>query len=310
MTYPNLIIAGAPKCGTSSLFRWVADHPLACGSSVKETFYLMDEDHPLRRPESNYHEHGLAGYRRFFAHCPAGSSVIFEATTHYIYQQTALEALSRLDPLPQIVFVLREPSERVYSSYQYTRNNLANLNREISFSRFVEMVRGDNDGGALLDAHARASAYVLKNDIKYSRYVEYIAPWVERFGRERVHVLLFEEMKRDPRAFMRQFAGRVGLAPDFYDTYTFPVKNETLNIKRQRLHRRARAFEGLLPAGALKEFVKGAYLKMQAGRGRGRELSADDKRTLDELEREFRPFNQRLAEELNLDLSSWGRRNG
>jgi hypothetical protein len=309
MVYPNLIIAGAPKCGTSSLFRWLADHPQACGSSVKETFYLMDEGHPLLRPEANYHEHGLAGYQRFFAHCPSDSPVIFEATTHYIYQQTALEVLSRFDPLPQIVFVLRKPSARVYSSYQYTRNNLANLDKEISFSRFVEMVRGDADG-ALLDAHARASAYVLKNDIRYSRYIEYIAPWVERFGRERVHVLLFEEMKRDPRAFMRHLAAMSGLSPGFYDAYNFPVRNETLNIERQRLHRRARAFEGLLPAGALRDFFKGVYFKLQAGGGRGRELSAEDNLALAELEREFHPFNQRLAQELNLDLSCWGRQNG
>jgi hypothetical protein len=49
MSLPNLVIAGAPKCGTSSLFYWLADHPQACGSTVKETFYLMDEEHPLRR---------------------------------------------------------------------------------------------------------------------------------------------------------------------------------------------------------------------------------------------------------------------
>jgi hypothetical protein len=66
MPLPNLIIGGAPKCGTSSLFQWLADHPEVCGSRVKEIFYLMDRDHPLLKAESNFHNHGLCGYESYF----------------------------------------------------------------------------------------------------------------------------------------------------------------------------------------------------------------------------------------------------
>ena len=44
MTFPNLVIAGAPRCGTSSLFRWLADHPNVCTSAATETRYLLDAD--------------------------------------------------------------------------------------------------------------------------------------------------------------------------------------------------------------------------------------------------------------------------
>lgn len=302
MTLPNLVVAGAPKCGTSSLFRWLADHPDACGSTPKETFYLMDEGHPLLRRGSNFHTRGIEGYAEFFDGCGGESRVVFEATTHYIYQRTALEALSGLKTEPRIVFLLRKPSERVYSSFRYSQNNLANVRRDLTFARFVELSK--NGGGAELEEAAGASAFVLRNDIAFSRYVEYLTRWVERFGRERVHVLLFEDLKSNPRAFMKEFAARVRLDASFYDSYGFPLKNETFGVRYPSLHKGVRKLNELVPAGGLKGALKRVYVKAQSG-GTENGKSAEDARALEELEREFRPFNRRLADELGLNLSAW-----
>lgn len=307
MTFPNLIIAGAPKCGTSSLFKWLADHPEACGSTVKETFYLMDEGHPLLRKHSNFHRHGLEGYRAHFnRNGSAACRILFEATTHYLYQRTALDVLSSLPVPPQIVFVLRKPSERVYSSFQYSKNNLANVRRDLSFSRFVEEAQRD-PASPLITECAGESAYVLRNDIGYSRYIEYISAWITRFGRQRVHVLLFEELKKEPRAFMRDLAQRLGIDPAFYDGYDFPRKNETIHVRHPALHRSARRLNELFArAGGegLKSVMKNVYLKAQSDRSR-QGKTAEDRQTIAELDRGFQPYNQRLADELGLDLSAW-----
>ena len=303
MTLPNLVVAGAPKCGTSSLYRWLADHPRACGSKVKETFYLMDEGHPLLRRGSNFHTRGLEGYADFFGDCNGDARVVFEATTHYMYQRTAIEVLSKLPTRPQVVFMLRKPSERVYSSFRYSQNNLANVRANLTFARFVELSKESGSGAALEDA-AGASAFVLRNDISFSRYVEYVSPWVERFGRERVHVLLFEDLKENPRAFMKDFAARVRLDPSFYDAYDFPLKNETFGVRYPSLHRGVRKLNELVPGAGLKGALKKVYVRAQSGRSDNGK-TAEDARALEELEREFRPFNQRLADELGLNLSAW-----
>ncbi len=303
MTLPNLVIAGAPKCGTSSLFNWLAGHPEACGSSVKETFYLMDEGHPLRRPNLNYQQHGLAGYEAYFKDCSPGHRVMFEATTHYLYQQTALRVLSQLKPLPQIVFLLRKPSARVYSSFQYSKNNLANVGRDVSFARFISEVRSTPDS-RLLDEYGGESAYVLKRDIAYSRYVDYISQWTERFGRRHITVLLFEDLKRDPRRFMQRLASRLGIDPAFYESYEFAVKNETVSIRNPSLHRKARKLHAVIPGGRVKKILKGAYLKAQS-QGSGNGATPEDRESLKQLDRDFAPFNQKLAQELGLDLSAW-----
>jgi hypothetical protein len=303
MSIPNLIIAGAPKCGTSSLFSWLADHPQACGSTVKETFYLMDEGHPLRRKDSNYHQHGLDGYRACFGNCSQQHRIIFEATTHYLYQQTALDVLSKLDPMPQIVVLLRKPSERVYSSFQYSKNNLANVRRELTFTRFVDELQKTPDS-ALIGEYARESAYVLKNDLRYSRYIEYLSLWVARFGSERVKVFLFEEMKKDPRVFMQNFARRVGIDPSFYDDYHFQARNETVGLSYLTLHRGARKLNRAIPRGNLRNALKTIYLKAQSSKTENG-ITSEDRQSLAELEKQFQPFNQRLAVEFGLDLSAW-----
>jgi hypothetical protein len=309
LTLPNLVVAGAPKCGTSSLYRWLADHPRACGSTPKETFYLMDEGHPLLRRGSNFHARGLEGYAEFFVDCKADARVRFEATTHYIYQRTALEALSQLPTRPRIVFLLRKPSERVYSSFRYSQNNLANVRRDLTFARFVELSKAN---GSVADADwdelAGASAYVLRNDVRYSRYVEHVGLWVERFGRGRVDVLLFEDMKSNPSAFMKKFAARVGVDASFYDSYDFPVKNETFGVRYPSLHRGVRRLNELVPAAGLKDALKKVYVRAQSGgnaNGKSTGKSQEDARALEELERDFRPFNRRLADALGIDLSAW-----
>ena len=91
---PNVVIAGAPKCGTTSLFAWLADHPDVCGSNVKEARYFLDPDDPLFDEISNFRDHGLAGYEAYFTDCEERKAqVVLEATPVYLYQQTAPEGL-------------------------------------------------------------------------------------------------------------------------------------------------------------------------------------------------------------------------
>lgn len=303
MSLPNVVIVGAPKCGTSSIFTWLTDHPEVCGARVKETFYLMDSGHPKLKQDSNFHDHGLDGYKNYFDHCQ-GHKIVVEATTHYIYQQTSLEVLSSLTPTPHIIFVLRKPSERIYSSFQYTQNNLANLDKDITFSEFIAMIRNGSIKALSTHFTSPTNAYVLTRDIKYSQYIDYILLWLTQFDQEYIHIFLFEVMKKNPYAFMYDLATRIGLEPSFYQTYDFTKKNETFYIRNQPLYRQARKVARLIPQNLIKHFLKRAYLKVQA-KPAGVQRTLEDQTTLMALDHYFQPFNQRLAHELDVDISIW-----
>jgi hypothetical protein len=305
MPLPNLIIGGAPKCGTSSLFKWLADHPEVCGSSVKETFYLMDKDNPLLNKKSNFHENGLLGYEAKFNNCHKRSKIIFESTTHYMYQNTARYVLSTLMTFPKVIFVLRKPSERIYSSYQYTRNNIANFKKDMSFTEFVYMIKSGATERLSRNSFSPASAFVLKHDIEYSQYINYIRPWVASLGRERVHVFLFEEMRQSPHDFMDRLSRCIGIDAAFYTKYDFTSRNETYQITYKGLHRKARRFARYFPREGVGRALRNIYFHLQDDCRKKVVKSREDCEVLAMLEREFEPFNKCLVEEISLDLSLW-----
>lgn len=300
MTLPNLVIAGAPKCGTTSLFAWLAAHPAVCGSSVKETRYLLDRGDLNFQAASNYHDHGLAGYEPYFADCSGASAkIVLEATPDYLYHQTALEVLSGLEPRPQILFMLRKPAERVYSYYQFARGDRAIIDAGITFPRFVEMARAGDSYLARRGTTAEALAH--------SRYVDYIEKWLARFPSSEVHLLLFEDLKRDPRSFMRGVAERFGISAEFYDDYAFHRKNPSYRVRWHRLHRFRRELGRLLPPGprrVLKTATQPLYSRVNVLRG-GQARSDDDQAVLEELDAEFALHNERLARATGIDLAAW-----
>ncbi|MGZ0186475.1 MAG: sulfotransferase domain-containing protein, partial [Alphaproteobacteria bacterium] len=144
MALPNLIIAGAPKCGTSSLFQWIADHPDAEGSLVKETCYFADAESHVFDPTSNFAAAGLAGYERFFPVSKPKARIRLEATPTYIYQNSAFQHLPDIKTRPRFLFVLREPSQQILSTYRYFKNNWTFLKAGDGFADFIEMVNSND----------------------------------------------------------------------------------------------------------------------------------------------------------------------
>ena len=62
---PNVILGGAPKCGTSSLYFWLAAHPDCFGSPKKETFFFADAVNRFN-VSANSHNHPVEAYQSFF----------------------------------------------------------------------------------------------------------------------------------------------------------------------------------------------------------------------------------------------------
>ena len=102
---PNAIVAGAPKCGTSSLYFWLSAHPGVCPSPVKETFFFADDVNRFNR-EANILEHDLTAYGRYFEKC-THAAIRLEATAPYIYYEKALAHIPGLVSQPKVLFVLR-----------------------------------------------------------------------------------------------------------------------------------------------------------------------------------------------------------
>ena len=302
---PNVVIAGAQKSGTTSLFHWLADHPDVCGSNVKEARYLMDPDTFFFKKASNFRDHGFEGYEAYFRHCEGSSpTVVLEGTPTYLYQRTAPEVLSQLDPVPDVIFVFRNPSERAYSHFRYFKDTKARIARGVSFRQFVTLALEEDP--VLTKMTTEGASRIIAN----SRYADYVPLWFERFPRDRLHFFLFEDMTRDQRSFVRGIAERVGLRADFFETYEFKKWNESFRIKHPRVHGIRRELGRHLPAGVrdrLKSATAPAYARLNVETGRSRRTQ-DELDVIGELDEYFEPLNERLAELTDLDLTAWRER--
>jgi hypothetical protein len=292
---PTLIIAGAPKSGTSSLFRWLSDHPEVLGSTVKETCYFCDPGSHVFNRANNYLRSGLEGYARFFVPNGTIPRLVVEATPSYMYSALALRELPRLPSKPHFVFMLREPVAQIRSLFRYFQSNWTWIPARTSFAQFIAEVRS---GRARFGGNELA-----ENAIANAEYAPLLSRWREAVGDGRIHVFLFEEAFTDQRAFMRRVAEKFGIDPGFYLGYDFPAENQTYSVRSKMIQKLNVAVRSLIPRGVIYETTRSIYRSLNTRRDRpDTPLDAVIEASLRD---QFFESNGRLEREFDLNLHCW-----
>ena len=125
-----LIIGGATKAGTTSLYFYLADHPEICASNLKETRFFLDAEYPL--PAKYRLEDGLDKYEKYFNHCQK-QSLRLEATPDYLYSPDTPQKIKHSLPNVKMFFILREPIDRLTSWYRFAKVNNSSIARTRNF---------------------------------------------------------------------------------------------------------------------------------------------------------------------------------
>lgn len=173
---PNFVIIGAMRSGTSSLAGYLASHPDLFMAPRKELHFF-----------NRHYDDGLDWYRDRFSDA-TGEKAVGEATPTYIYDRTSIDRMAKDLPETKIVAILREPVSRAYSHYWFNRSRgYESLSFEDALQQEAE--RLDTDDPL---TKARFS-YVDRG--WYADQLEYVAT---RFPVDKTHVLLVEDLKRDP----------------------------------------------------------------------------------------------------------------
>ncbi len=276
---PNAIIAGAPKCGTSSLYFWLSAHPEVKASMVKETFFFADEVNRFNR-NANIIEHSLQEYSSYFlSKKPNQEKIRLEATAPYIYFENALNHIPKLPSNPKVIFVLREPSARLYSQYRFERFR----------TKRIQMT---------WEEYSKSDKLKLHGDYEF-----YLNKWVESIGKDRIYVCTFESLVSDPKECIRDMSSFLGIDSIFYDNYDFIQHNETVAIKNKFIHRLGLILQRYVPHG-IQEKILPFYLRINSGKMPSKDPS--DKEILKSVKSDYQDSILRLKELFpNLNLESW-----
>lgn len=103
---PNYFIAGAPKCGTTSLATWLSKHPNCYLPSIKEPHFF-----------SNFklNDMSLEQYENLFSDAQSHHYVLIDASTSYFSKEKALQNLLRYNPAAKFILMFRNPIEISYA---------------------------------------------------------------------------------------------------------------------------------------------------------------------------------------------------
>ena len=220
MTLPNLLIAGVPKAGTSSLFSYLVQHPDVCGATRKEVGFFTPD-----APD------GMAGslehYASFFP-C-TGAAYTTEATPRYVYGgRTLIAAIQRSLPAVRILLILREPFERLWSAYTFQRS-LGHIGNE-SFESYVERCERARQEHPDIRAQGHHKGFSI------GMYGEHVPPWLQAFG-PRTRVVFFDDLRSDPAGLMRGVIGWLGLDRAGLRHVSFNRTNPTVHPRSVALAR-------------------------------------------------------------------------
>ena len=248
-------------------------------------------------PVNNFACDGLAGYERLFPVQNPAAKVRLEATPTYIYQSTALSELPDLETRPKFIFILREPSRQILSTYRYFSNNWDYLKADVPFADFIAMAATEDE--------RLANNELLQHAFRNVRYAERLEPWRARIGVERMRVLLLEDLQARRDETMGEIAQWLDLDPTFYETYDFPRENETYQVRSQMLQSVNIRVRGLLAKTPLYEGLRQAYRKLNT-KAAPAMLSDADEMAMQQIKLVCAPQNAKLASRFDLDLTPWG----
>lgn len=207
---PTFIIAGAPRSGTTWLYELLDRHPdvfMAKPPRPEPKFFLVDELYALGI------QHYYSTWFRDASSFPAAG----EKSTNYLESPTAAERIHAHLPEVKLVFILREPAGRAYSNWMWSvMNGLETDDFETAIAKEDERER-----------HVQARLRYARPHAYFSRglYADLLRPYLNRFPRQQLLCLKFDDIVRQPCELAGRLHGFIGVPPRPQDADGLDVVN-------------------------------------------------------------------------------------
>lgn len=200
---PNFLVIGVAKAGTTALHWYLAEHPSIFMSRAKDPSYFaygLDERGELLWGNPEIHEFPVKSQREYeeIFERAQNAPAIGEASTMYFECPQAAGRIRSLIPEARIVCCLRHPVDRAYSDYQM----------------YLRSVGRRLDAGRDLSA---TSAWVRRDShwMQISQYHGHLKRYYDVFAREQIHILLFEDLRKNPLGLLQDLYRFLGVEPGF-----------------------------------------------------------------------------------------------
>ncbi|MEV0325473.1 sulfotransferase domain-containing protein [Micromonospora echinospora] len=212
---PDFLITGTKRGGTTSLWRYLLEHPLVPrlfpAWNTKTSHYFEEN---WGRGETWYRSHfPTERQRRAMERKHGGPTRVGEAAPLYMFHPLAPQRVADLLPSVRLIFLLRDPVERAYSHWKERRTEGKEpLDFAEALAREEERTAGERER-LLADPTYFSEAYDWYTYRARGRYLEHLEPWLSRFDREQMLFLPSETLYREPAATYARVLDFLGLPP-------------------------------------------------------------------------------------------------
>ena len=297
---PNLFLVGAPKCGTTSMHAYLSQHPEIFMSTPKEPHFFSSD---IRFRFRTTHYRNEREYLQLFAGAKDYKRR-GEASVWYMYSAVAAENIYRFNPNTLILCMIRNPIDMMFSMYRFSRKKGGE-----NLKTFRDALDAEQD--RKLGKRIPKTVFVVESlfyrDI--ATFSVQIKRYLDRFGRDNVHVIVFDDLCTDPNSVCGEVFSFLGVRDGI--TVDFGKHNVTDEIGSHVLYRVFRSFPHI--AEAVRSVTPRRFRRviLEATNAILPEPvapeSALESQLRIELKKEFLSEVERLSKLLQRDLTSWCR---
>ena len=289
----DLMIIGAQKAGTTSLHKYLCEHPEVEGHFTIEYSYFLIED--------EYQKGFNHSLNTFFDLKDKNPKALVAKSALLSINEIGLSKLYKHNKDVTIVFMIREPVERAFSSFNFEKMNGGMQGK--SFDDIGKSIAAYDEEGV------EDSMYRIL--IKLGLYSDHLEKVYKYFPKEQVQIVLFEEFKQQPNRICKSLFQKLdvddGFVPNINSTHnkTKVVKSKwfaefLLNLRTKNKWIKD-IVKSIMP---YKKFnrLKNHILNWNKTEGRYPEMSVE---TREFLQAFFRPYNQKLIKIYKTNLNAW-----
>jgi hypothetical protein len=301
---PFFFMVGAPRCGTTALVEYLSQHP--------DVFMAKKEMHHFGsdlcfgpqffRRDRNAYLAEFDGWR--------GQSRAGEASVWYLFSKQAAAEIRAFSPNSRIIIMLRKPADLLSSLYNVFR---CDGNEHLATFRAAIAAENDRRAGRRIGRRTYLSQGLVYHEV--ACFTEQVRRYFDLFGRERVHVILYDD-------FADKTTRVYGGVLDFLGVDStrvpgsFPVINGNVSAKTVRsslirnvlsdplVRGTAIALGSRLPRPVLSA-LQNVEARLTQMNHRHVERPLVDEDLQEQLRIDFTPEVERLSELLGRDLTYW-----
>jgi hypothetical protein len=227
-------IVGAPRCGTTTLAGFLQQHPDVCFSAVKEPHFFSNDIVATYTGNDLRHLVAEEYVERFFGHCQADPKLFAEGSVTYLYAADRMAPILKLWPEARFIIALRDPLSMLPSLHSRLLVTGDETIRDFpaAWGKIAERAKGKSLPRRAIDPRW------LRYDWA-GRLGENVERFLGAVGRERCHIILFDDLTRDPQGTYREMCRFLGLEPWAGTDFEPQRTNKTIRIGwLQRLMKR------------------------------------------------------------------------